>query len=207
MPQTQVHAGWRPGRRALALAPLTAAAAAVCCVTACGGGTAATASATPGSSIHAVSPAAPSGSDSPAGQDQGTAAAGLRTPGAALAQWMHRVAAGHRRAACQDMAQPGLSAQRSMAACMSAAGTGTFGSLHSALVTDGVEPSSTIRATAHIKGTSATVDANDIRVSGTTLMSLMMAHGTGVKPGEVSMSFDLSRIDGAWYVTDMNLQL
>jgi hypothetical protein len=117
------------------------------------------------------------------------------------------MAAGHRRAACQDMAQPGFSAQRSMAACMSAAGAGTFESLHKAFFTDGVKPSSAIRATARIKGTSATVDPNDIRVSAATLMSLLMAHSTGVKPGEASMSFDLSRIDGAWHVTDMNLEL
>ncbi|MGH3279111.1 MAG: hypothetical protein ACRDNW_08235 [Trebonia sp.] len=55
--------------------------------------------------------------------------------------------------------------------------------------------------------TAATATASDsqARIAGTTLDSLMTAHGTGVKPGQVDIGFELARIAGAWYVTGMNL--
>jgi hypothetical protein len=35
----------------------------------------------------------------------------------------------------------------------------------------------------------------------------MVAHSTGVKPGQFSISFELSRISGAWYVTGLNMDI
>ena len=35
----------------------------------------------------------------------------------------------------------------------------------------------------------------------------MIAHGKGVKPGQFSISFTLSRARGAWYVTGMNMSI
>jgi hypothetical protein len=33
----------------------------------------------------------------------------------------------------------------------------------------------------------------------------MTAHGTGAKPGQFDIGFELARIAGAWYVTGMHL--
>jgi hypothetical protein len=33
----------------------------------------------------------------------------------------------------------------------------------------------------------------------------MLAHGTGLGPGQLSLSFQLIRIRGAWYVTNISL--
>jgi hypothetical protein len=121
---------------------------------------------------------------------------------------MHQVAAGDRGAACQGMREPGLSAQRSAAICMSAAGAATFRSLHSNFVTDGISPGTPISvAAAQVKGTSATVSGSHVRVSGTTLDSLMAAHSTGVKTGQLSIAFELSRVGGTWYVTGINMNV
>jgi hypothetical protein len=118
------------------------------------------------------------------------------------------VAVGDRSAACQDMREPGLSAQRSAAACMSAAGAATFTSLHGNFVADGITPTTPISvAVAQVSGASAMVSGSHVRVSGTTLDSLMATHSTGVKPGQLSIVFELSRIDGAWYVTGMNMNV
>jgi hypothetical protein len=38
-----------------------------------------------------------------------------------------------------------------------------------------------------------------------TLDALILAHSTGVKPGQVDLSFMLSQIDGAWYWSGLNL--
>ncbi|MGH3167547.1 MAG: hypothetical protein ACRDN0_16875 [Trebonia sp.] len=114
---------------------------------------------------------------------------------------------GHMRAACQDMRQPGHSAQSSLAACMSAKDVAGLKSMRHVFVADGVTASTRISATAHAKGTNATVSANDVHVSGTTLLSLIYAHSTNVKPGQIDITFLLSRIDGAWYVTGMNMNL
>lgn len=201
MSKDQVHAGRRLGSRAVRpLISLAAALAAACCASACGA--ASTASSTPASS----SP--PSSSGAPSGQAGGAAAAGRSTPGAVLADWIHQVAAGDRSAACQDMRQPGLSAQRSAATCMSAKGTATLAGLHSNFVTDGIKPTTPVSVTgAHVTGPSATISGSDVHVSGTTLDLLMVAHSTGVKPGQLTIAFDLAHIDGAWYVTDMNMNV
>jgi hypothetical protein len=91
---------------------------------------------------------------------------------------------------------------------MSAKGTSTFTALHTNFVTDGIRSGTPISvAAAHVAGTNATVNGSDIRVSGTTLESLMVAHSTGVKPGQLTIAFELSRIDGAWYVTNMNMNV
>jgi len=200
MPQTQFYAGRRPRiRPARPLAPLAALAAA-CCVSACGAGTTSTASGAPANS------GAPASSATPAAQ--AAAAVSRSTPGAVLTDWLRQVAVGNRSAACKDMREPGLSAQRSAAACISAAGATTFTALHGNFVIDGIRSSTPISvAAAHVTGTNATVSGSDIHVSATTLDSLMAAHSTGVKPGQITLAFDLSRIDGAWYVTGMNMNV
>jgi hypothetical protein len=115
------------------------------------------------------------------------------------------VAAGDRSAACQDMREPGISAQRAAARCMSAAGASTFKSLHNLF--GGIKPDAPIIVSAvQVQGASATVASSGVRVSRTPLESLMAARGSGVKPGQLSIVFELSRIDGAWYVSDMNLK-
>ena len=74
--------------------------------------------------------------------------------------------------------------------------------------TDGITPSSAIKVvSAPSAGTSQTVSGTEIQVSGTTLTDLMVAHSTGVKPGQLSISFTLSRLGGGWYVTDMNMNV
>jgi len=98
----------------------------------------------------------------------------------------------------------------SAAACASTSSgsASTLTHLHDNFTVDGITPRSSITvATAHVTGTSATVSGTDIHVSGTTLTSLIVAHSTGVKPGQFSISFKLSRIRGAWYVTDMNMNI
>lgn len=207
MPKIKVDAGGRPGIRAVRqLTPLAAVLAAVCCVSACGGGTASgTHAQSPAPRASSPAPSASAGSSSPAG---GGSAGGGTTPGAALADYIHQLAAGHRKAACQDMGNPGFSAQRGMTLCMSARAEPMFTSLHRAFVTDGVKPSAPVSVTGvHATGTKATASAKDIHVSGTTLYSLMMAHSTGVKPGQATLTFPLSRVHGTWYVSGMNLNV
>jgi hypothetical protein len=171
--------------------------AAACCVSGCGvASTAATASASYSAHAHASTSTLP---------DPATAAAVRRTPGEALVNWMHDVAAGNRRASCEDAAPPGTS---DMAVCMSAAGTNGFNSLHGNFDTIGIKPSTPIGVTGgQVKGASATTDGNDIRVDGTTLNELEVRHSTGVKSGQLDFSWDLLRVDGAWYVTNMNMNL
>jgi hypothetical protein len=169
---------------------------AACCVSACGIAPAASTASTTYSS-HA-------GTSTPAEQGPTASAASRSTPGAALTNWIHHVAAGDRRGACDDMA----ARSSQMAACMSAAGMATFTSLHGNFVADGIRSSTPIRVTgAHVTGPNATISSSEIRVAGTTLHTLMLKHSTGIKPGQFSLSFGLSRVGGAWYVTTMNMNV
>jgi hypothetical protein len=114
------------------------------------------------------------------------------------------VAAGNRSGACKDMA-----AQSSeMTTCMSSAGTATFASLHSNFVTDGIKSSTPIQVTgSHVTGTTATISGSDVCVSNTMLNTLIADHSTGIKSGQLRLSFDLSRVDDAWYVTNFNMDV
>jgi hypothetical protein len=191
---------------AYAAITLSAALAAACCVSACSGETASTASGTTVSTGTTVSSGASPASAS--GSATGTAANGLSTPGAALVNWIHQVAAGNRSAYCQDTREQGLTAQQSSAACMSATGKATFNDLHGNFAIDGIKPSTPISVSAaHVTGTNATVAGRDIHLSGTTLKSIMAAHSTGLKPGQLTIQFQLSRVDGAWYVTGVNMNV
>jgi hypothetical protein len=178
--------------------PMAAALVAACCVSGCG--------ITSTASTASIAPGTPASSGAPAGQ--AATSTGQSTPGAALTDWIRQVAAGDRSAACQDMRASGMSAKKAMATCMSAAGQATFTSLHGNFVIDGIKSSTPIKITnAHVSGTNATVDGSAIQVSGTTLNSLMTKHSTGIKPGQLDISFQLSRVDGAWYVTGMNMNV
>lgn len=193
-------------RKHRSLAPLIAAVAVGYCVSACGGGTAATDSGTPPASGQPASPGTSSASAMPTDQSQGaTTGVGSRTPGAALTHWIRQVAAGNRSAACQAMREPGISAQRATARCMSPAGASTFKALHNLF--GGIRPNAPIIVSAvQVQGASATVASSHVRVSRTPLDSLMAARGSGVKPGQLSIIFKLSRMEGAWYVSDMKLK-
>jgi hypothetical protein len=52
-----------------------------------------------------------------------------------------------------------------------------------------------------------TVNGTSIMVGRSNLTALMTAHSTGVKPGELKLSFTLSNIGGQWYVSDLNLDV
>lgn len=200
MPSTRIRPGRRPSRRAVrALAPLIVGVAAGCCASACGSQPAAT---TSGVAVASSRPASPGTWSTAPGTSAGS---GHRTPGAVLADWIHQVAADNRAAACNDMREPEMSAQRSAADCMSAAGKGTFTALHASFAADGITAATAISVTPQVKAANATASGSQVRIAGTTLDSLMTAHGTGVKPGQVDIGFELARIAGAWYVTGMNL--
>jgi hypothetical protein len=141
------------------------------------------------------------------------------TPGAVLTHYLHQIARGDYGAACQDMAGPlpgrPAPAPASATDCTSKSSVllstdhlRGFNALHRSFTGMGITPQSSITvAAAHVTGRKATVDGTDIHVLGTTLTSLMVAHSTGVQPGQFSISFELSRISGAWYVTGMDMSL
>jgi hypothetical protein len=176
--------------------PVAVVLATACCVSACGTASTATTAST-SSSAHA-SPG------TPASQGQSAADTSNSTPGAALTNWIHAVAAGNRSGACKDMA----ARSSEMTTCMSSAATDTFTSLHGNFVTDGIKSGTPIQVTgSHITGTTATISGSDVCVSDTMLNTLMADHSTGIKPGQLRLSFDLSRVDGAWYVTNFNMDV
>jgi hypothetical protein len=220
--EIQDHAASRSGIRAVrpaagsrAIRGAAGVFAILSCATACAGGASTAASGqssspSPAASLSQPPSAAPATSVSPA---PGTGATVDRsTAGAALTDWMRQVVRGDYAAACQDMGDTtSTSAQPvpySAVTCSSSSAKTTLAALHGNFTTDGITPSSDIKVvSAPSTGTSETVSGTEIQVSGTTLTDLMVAHSTGVKPGQLSISFVLSRLSGAWYVTDMNMNV
>jgi hypothetical protein len=96
----------------------------------------------------------------------------------------------------------------SASACLSGSAHTTLTSLHGNFRIDGLTRSSVItvgpvRAT----GNKATVNGTGIHVDGSDLTALMLKHSTGLKPGQLALSFSLSRVHGSWYVAGMNLSV
>jgi hypothetical protein len=125
---------------------------------------------------------------------------------------MQQVVRGDYPAACLDMAGGTSSSASptpySTTTCTSksAGAATTLTHLHDNFTIDGITPQSSITvANTQTGGTTATIDGKDVQVSGTTLTGLMIAHSTGVKPGQFTISFTLSRFSGAWYVTNLNM--
>ena len=135
------------------------------------------------------------------------------TPGAVLADWLHEVVVADYHAACQDMGEPASAGTAASPApspgiCPSSETVTPLKSFHSNFVTDGLKPGSrfTVAATAS-SGSTVTVNGTHVKVAGTNLTALMTAHSTGIKPGELKVSFTLSTIGGRWYVSGLNLEV
>jgi hypothetical protein len=136
------------------------------------------------------------------------------TPSASLTYWLRQVAAGNYTAACEDMTEPlkGSAAPLPNTAkvCTSKSNPSSAGAsvLHANFTTDGIRPGNSFKIGAvHFAGKIAGVKATDIHVAGSTLTSIMLKHSTGLKPGQLKLSFLLTRYHRAWYVAGVDLSI
>jgi len=184
------------------LVRLAGALAAGCCVAACASGAASTAAITATTSATAADQ-----TSSPA-----ASTADLHgSPRTVLADWLHQIVVGDYKAACADMAdtsEKAATGPRAAAACAASKAVTTLSALHSNFTVDGLKAATPISVTsAQVTGAQATVSGTEVNASGTTLSSLMIAHGTGVTAKSFAISFKLSKLDGGWYVTDLNMDI
>ena len=151
-------------------------------------------------------PATAAGSASPTALDR-------TSPVAVLADWLHQEVVADYHAACRDMGEPAsagtaASPAPTPGACPSADTLSALKSFHGNFVADGLTPGSRISIwMPKPPGASVTVNGTTIMVGRTNLTALMTAHSTGVKPGELKLSFTMSDISGHWYVSDLNLDI
>jgi hypothetical protein len=176
--------------------PVAVALAAACCVSACG--TALTAAK---ATTTYVAPGSGGMSSSPS--TSAAASSSRRTPAAALTNYLRQTAEGKRLNACED-ATPVSSR---VAECMSSAGTPGFNSLHESFALF-IKFSTPISVTCpRVTGTSVTISASSVRIAGTSMVTLILKHSTGIKADQFSMSWDLERVGGSWYVANMNMNV
>jgi len=189
------------------LVPLAGALAVGCCVAACASGSASTA-ATTATATTATTATATGQASSPAASTADVHG----TPKAVLADWLHQIVVGDYKAACADMSDTGggtaTPGPRAAAACAASKAVTTLAALHENFTVDGLKAATPISVTsAQVTGAKATVSGTEVSASGTTLSSLMIAHGTGVTAKSFGISFKLSKVDGGWYVTDLNMDI
>jgi hypothetical protein len=180
---------------------LAGALAAGCCVAACTSGAASTAATTATSSATAADQAS-----SPAA----STADRHGSPRTVLADWLHQIVVADYKAACADMADTSEKAATgpgATAACTAKAVT-TLSSLHENFTVDGLKAATPISVTsAQVTGAKATVSGTQVRAKGSTLSSLIIAHSTGVTSKSFALSFKLSKVDGGWYVTNLDMNI
>jgi hypothetical protein len=143
----------------------------------------------------------------------GAAAPDRTGPAPVLAGWLHQLVVADYHAACRDMGEPAsagttASPAPTPGACPSPDTVTALRSFHGNFVADGLKPGSRFTVTAPSgSGRTVTVNGTRVTVAGSSLTALMTAHGTGVRPGELRVSFTLSAIGGRWYVSDLNLDV
>ena len=182
--------------------PLAAALAPALLVGACSSTASSTSVSTSTSSTTSTTPAAASSASSAS-----STSAGQATPAAALTQQLRQIMNGDYTAICQEdsMIAAAMPTPTSIptSVCVS-----TLTDLHKNFATDGLTTNSTFTIDpVKASGDSATISGTNVHVAGSTLTALMTAHSTGVQSGQFDISFVMSRISGAWYVTNMNMNL
>jgi hypothetical protein len=187
------------------LVRLAGALAAGCCVAACASGAASTAATTATTAATTATAAAKASSPAASTADR------HGTPKAVLADWLHQIVVGDYKAACADMAdtsQKATPGPRATAACAASKAVTTLTALHGNFTADGLKAATPISvSSAQVAGTKATVSGTEVSASGTTLSSLIIAHSTGVTAKSFALSFLLSKVDGGWYVTDLDMNI
>lgn len=126
--------------------------------------------------------------------------------------------------ACLDMAAPTSSAtnsplkpatatQCSAGATASADGVSPLDSLR-ALHESFTPKNATGQAMVSVSGGDAsgsnspiTIHANQIAVDGQSLLKVVVSHSTGVTTSNADLSFVMTMVGGAWYVSDMNIDI
>jgi len=179
--------------------PLAAALAPALLVSACSSTASSTSASTSTSTTTSTTPAATSSASS--------TSAGQGTPAAALTHQLQQIVNGDYTAICQEdsMIAAAMPTPTSIptSVCVS-----TLTDLHKNFATDGLTTNSTFTIDpVKASGDSATISGTNVHVAGSTLTALMTAHSTGVQSGQLDISFVMSRISGAWYVTNMNMNL
>jgi hypothetical protein len=179
--------------------PLAAVLAPALLVGACSSAASSTSGSAATSSTTSTTPAATSSASS--------ASADQATPAAALIEQLQQIVNGDYSAVCQQMGKI-AAAMPTPTSIPSSTCISTLTDLHENFATDGLTKNSTftvdpVKAT----GDNATISGTNVHVAGSTLTALMIAHSTGVQSGQFDISFQVQRISGAWYVTNMNMNL
>jgi hypothetical protein len=129
------------------------------------------------------------------------------TPAGAMKLWLKQVLSGDYATQCAELAtvasaSPGPSPFPT-AECVS-----SLRDLAGNFTTDGLTPQTPVTiSTVDQTGQTATIDGTAIHALGSTLTALMTAHSKGVAPGQLSLSFQLTRSNGTWYVAGFNLNV
>jgi hypothetical protein len=148
--------------------------------------------------------------------DSGTALGVHANATALLTDWLRHLLAGDYVATCQDMAAAAHSATpatvygparcRSMVADASLPGKAELASLRSALISPAVGPDARITvAGLRPAGTTAVESDTEVMLNGASISSILQAESTGLQPGRFTLGFALARIDGAWYLTAIDI--
>ncbi|MEU8969398.1 hypothetical protein AB0D11_08980 [Streptomyces monashensis] len=135
----------------------------------------------------------------------------------AVAAWVTAIVEGRPRQACLVMAFPATDASPARAGtpAMCDGNTpevrktlDTVGRLRTSFTPKGStgDPQVTV-AQVPVTGDRAVVPADRVTVDGQALDKVVLSHSTGLKPGQLDVKTESTRIDGAWYVTDFDLHI
>lgn len=142
----------------------------------------------------------------------GNASTAAATPGDALVGWVTEILETHYTQACLDAAPaiaPGQDPQKVCSGSQISQFDSVAKSLHEAWAKPGITlpPSGRVEvaaASATSTGNAITVPDTAITVDGRTLHALELIGSSG-DTGSFSMTFDVKKIDGAWYVDNWNI--
>jgi hypothetical protein len=170
---------------------------------------------TPGNAEPQSIPSTTQTAPSSAGTSAPKAAGGASTAEKALATWIGAVVSNNFTQACSIMADTEENPPKTFSAETCASDDPTVKPLHTVL--DGLRTAFTpdnapnppkVEITGPAAtGTEAKITADKVSIAGQNLDDIVLAHSTGVQPGQAKITFGLTKLKNGWYVTDFNLNI
>lgn len=192
--------------------------AAVLGVTGCSDDSDSEADKKPAASKSSEAEADPEKTEKPEGEN-GSDSADVRqdAPEQAVETWVTAVIQKQPAKACLVMAEPAKGSTPaevgSPELCNATSGKGqkireSTGRFNEAFTPKGATGKPTVEAAPPtVNGDKAVIPANKITVNGQPLDKVILSNSTGLKPGDLDVNFETTKIKDAWYVTNLDFNI
>ncbi|MEV2211722.1 hypothetical protein AB0H86_09730 [Streptomyces sp. NPDC050997] len=159
----------------------------------------------------------PTASSSTAGESQKSSATRQSTAEEAVATWVTAVVEGKPKQACLVMAEPATASKPARVGSPSMCNSGTpearkiqenIGKFRTSFTPKPPTSNPKVEvAQVPVTGDKAVIAADKVTIDGQSLDKVILSNSTGVEPGQLDVKVESTKIDDAWYVTNLDFNI